>query len=242
MTLSSCVSFPSIFHVPAWAFRRVAIEEIAPLRKNPAPGHTFPISLLKNADEQTVVAVAALMQAVERFGQPLTFYRDWAVLAAPRFIGRDCIGQAIPEYTREGPWSVSPHIIPHRSLHSTSGTITLVLGSSGPNHGVGGGPDGETEGLLAALAMLAERPVPGVWLALSRVTPLQDCDCSLGRPRDGSLVEALVLALTREAPGQPLRLIPSSRSDGAADLDALHSFLQHGGTVPLARMGFLQAA
>jgi hypothetical protein len=234
---SSCESpLASSATVLAHASRRVPIEDIAPLRKNPAANHKFPLSLLKNADEQTVVVIAALMEAVDRLGQPLEAYRDWAALAAPRFIGRDCIGQAIPEYTREGPWSVSPHIIPHRSLHSTSGTITLALGSGGPNHGVGGGPDGETEGLLTAFAMLHERPIPGVWLALSRVTPLQRCDLALGRPMDGCFVEATVLALTRQGPGLPLTL----EFDEVAprlDLDQLQRVLQTGGTVKLGRLG-----
>jgi len=245
MTLSSHTVQPLTFWVPTWAYRRAGIEEIAALRKVPAPGHSFPVSLLKNADEQTVVVLGALMAAVDRLGLPLHRYRDWGVLAAPRFIGRDCIGQAIPEYTREGPWSVSPHIIPHRSLHSTSGTLTLALGSGGPNHGVGGGPEGESEGLLCALALLVERAVPGVWLALSRITPLQACDCSLGRPPDGSQIEALVLALTRQAPGQAVRLAPAASGVGEprrCDLHSLHAFLQHGGELPLAGLGFLQAA
>ena len=246
MSASSGSAGPLDFWVRAWAFRRVPIEGIASLRKAPASGHTFPVSLLKNADEQTVVVLAALMEAVDRLGAPLEAYRDWGVLGAPRFIGRDCIGQAIPEYTREGPWSVSPHIIPHRSLHSTSGTITLALGSGGPNHGVGGGPDAETEGLLAALAMLGERPVPGVWLTLSQVTPLTRCDSSLGRPPDGSQVEALVLALTREGPGLALQLdstLPIGQGAGlACDLDSVLNLLQQGGSLPLARVGMLRAA
>lgn len=246
MSASSGPAGPLDFWVRAWAFRRVPIEGVAPLRKAPSSSHKFPLSLLKNADEQTVVVLAALMEAVEGLGQPLDTYRDWGVLGAPRFIGRDCIGQAIPEYTREGPWSVSPHIIPHRSLHSTSGTITLALGSGGPNHGVGGGPDGETEGLLAALAMLWERPVPGVWLTLSRVTPVTHCDISLGRPPDGSAVEALVLALTREGPGVALRMDPTPTTDQVlgkgCDLDSVLHLLQQGGSLPLARVGMLRAA
>jgi hypothetical protein len=60
----------------------------------------------------------------------------------PCLIGRDMIGQAVSDFIREGAWGVSPHVIPHRSLHSTSGTITLALDCRGPNYGIGGGPGG----------------------------------------------------------------------------------------------------
>lgn len=190
--------------VAAHACLRVPIADVAPLRKS--PGRPVHVSLLKNADEQTVVAVAALFRAVEHAGQPLTAYREWGVLGCPRFIGRDLIGQAVTEYRREGPPAISPHIIPHRSLHSTSGTLTLALDCHGPNYGVGGGPGHEAEGLLAAFAMLHERPVPGVWLAITRVDPVGRCDTSLGRPADGSAVEAVVVGLTRDGDGPRLTL------------------------------------
>ncbi|MGL4549538.1 MAG: hypothetical protein ACRC33_00010, partial [Gemmataceae bacterium] len=117
----------------AHASLRVPVADVPPLRKAPAPGASVPVSLLKNSDEQTVVAVAALLRAVARAGRPAEAYRDWGVLASPRFIGRDMVAQAISDYAREGPWGVSPHVIPHRSLHSTSGTITLALDCRGPN-------------------------------------------------------------------------------------------------------------
>jgi hypothetical protein len=242
MTIPPCSAKPLDLWVRAWAYRSVSVPEIAPLRKSPSPRHKVSPSLLKHADEQTVLAVAALFEAIDSLEASPETFREWGVLGAPRFIGRDCIGQAIPEYTREGPWSVSPHIVPHRSLHSTSGTLSLALSSGGPNHGVGGGPSGESEGLLAALAMLHERPVPGVWLSLSRVTPLERCDCTLGRPADHAQVEALVLALTREGPGRPLRLLPTPSHDPAGDLEAVRRLLEQGRSLPLSHLGMLIAA
>ena len=220
---------------------RVPVADISSLRKLPAPGTSLPISLLKNADEQTVVVVSALLQAISRAGRPIEDYADWAVLASPRLIGRDAIAQAIVDYGKEGVWGVSPHIIPHRSLHSTSGTLTLVLGSKGPNYGIGGGPDGEVEGLLGAFSMLHERPISGVWLALSRVEPLLACDPTTGRPHPNSMVEAVVMGLSLGGTGTQLKL-EMGHSGESLDLSALARLLESGGSTTLGRIGRLTAA
>lgn len=226
----------------AHASLRLPVEAVGPLRRQPGPGKSFPISLLKNADEQTVVVVAALLQAIDRARLPFDTFTDWAALASARFIGRDCIGQAVPAYVREGPWSVSPHVIPHRSLHSTPGTLTLALGAHGPNYGVGSGPEGDVEGLLAAFALLHERPVPGVWLALSRIDPLLPCDPSTGVPAPGSFVEAVVLALSHTGSGPGLELtVGSGGEDQPYRLERLRDLLDSpaGGTCTLGRVGRL---
>jgi hypothetical protein len=225
----------------AHAWMRVAIPDVAPLRKVPAPGATYPVSLLKNSDEQTVVVVAALLRAVARAGLPAEVYRAWGVLASPRFIGRDMIVQSVGDFVREGAWGVSPHVIPHRSLHSTSGTITLALDCRGPNYGIGGGAGGDVEGLLGAFSMVHERPVPGVWLALSRIDPILPTDQATGRPHADSFVEAVVLGLTRDGEGPRLTLELGDGGD-ELDLSALGRLLDHGGSVALGRVGRLTAA
>src|SRR5262249_9693054 len=87
------------------------------------------------------------------------------------FLGRASTAAVIQRFAQEGAWGVSPHHIPHRSLHSLSGTVSQALEIHGPNYGVGGGPNSAAEVLLAAAAMLADRKVPGVWVVLTGWDP-----------------------------------------------------------------------
>jgi hypothetical protein len=131
------------------------------------PGLRRPASLLKQADEQTVVGLAAVSQAIERAGLAGTCFTDWGILAAPRYLGRAATIAALDRFAAEGAWGVSPHLIPHRSLHSQPGTISMALQSHGPNLGVGGGPEGAAEALLAAAALCSRNAPPGLWLVLT---------------------------------------------------------------------------
>src|SRR5262249_23566657 len=112
-----------------------------------------------------------------------------------RFVGRPALAQAVVRFLTEGPWGVSPHLIPHRSPHSVTGTLSQALKLHGPNFGAGGGPRAETEGLLAALALLHATRVPCVWLVMSRMAPESDCNSETGRA-PGTELHALALALT----------------------------------------------
>ncbi len=93
------------------------------------------------------------------------------MVAASRYLGRANLAVALRSFMAEGVWGTSPHLIPHFALHSASGTISLALGSHGPNLGVGGGLHAAAEGFLAALTWLASGVVPGVWLVLSGWSP-----------------------------------------------------------------------
>src|SRR5438309_10402506 len=77
-------------YLSSWGTARADLSSIAALRKaipawapKDTPGH-----FLKYADEQTVVGVAALDRAITAGEQDATQYRDWPIIAAPRFIGR----------------------------------------------------------------------------------------------------------------------------------------------------------
>src|SRR3954451_18578821 len=92
---------------------RADLAAIAAMRKSlPAwvppdmPGH-----FLKHADEQTVLAVAALDQAICSSGLGPGAYRDWAIIAAPRFIGRIAGTSALDRFSRGGGPAISPHLI-----------------------------------------------------------------------------------------------------------------------------------
>jgi hypothetical protein len=142
---------------------------IRALRQSPGPalGTPLPANFLKHADDQTVLGIAAVLRAAHAFGLAETDFHDWGVLAAPRFLARSNVATALKRFQQEGAWGVSPHLIPHRSLHSVSGTVSQALNLHGPNFGVGGGPESAATALLAAAAMLQEETLPGVWLILT---------------------------------------------------------------------------
>jgi hypothetical protein len=197
--------------VTAFGAVRASLSEIAALRRRPGSpvSEPLPANLLKHADEQTVAGVAAVLRAVHDFGLQERSFADWGVLGAPRFPGRLCVVEAVDRFLREGPLGVSPHIIPQRSTHSLSGTVSLAFGMRGPNFGVGGGEGAALEGLLAALAFLVDTPPPGLWLVLTEWDPEP---VSNGPGSEGAVCHAAALALVpAPAGGAPLclRLVPA---------------------------------
>jgi hypothetical protein len=181
---------------------RVGMDALAELRRLPGLpcGEPLPATFLKHADEQTVVALVAVFEAIRAHGLApagaASPFRDWGVLAAPRFLGRPTMTSALPRFQIEGAWGVSPHVVPHRSLHSPSGTISQALKIHGPNFGVAGGPGNELEGLLAGVVLLHDMHLPGVWVAFSRLEPESDSDSTTGRAGPGVKAVGLALALT----------------------------------------------
>jgi hypothetical protein len=192
--------------VIAHAGVRVSHEALGPLRRQPGLvyGDSFPVAFLKHVDEQTVVGLTAVYQAIHDHG--LTpgpagpDFTTWGVVGAPRFLGRATMAAALQRFAAEGAWGVSPHLIPHRSLHSISGTVSQALRIHGPNFGVGGGPGAAAEAVLAAAALLECRHLPGVWLVLTAMDPEKAPDAT-GRPASGTLCAALALALVPALPG-----------------------------------------
>lgn len=183
--------------VAADAVVRVSLESLPELRRDPGStlGEPLPACFLKHADEQTVAGLCAVYQAIRKGGLQDTDFRNWGVLAAPRFLGRATMAAALQRFAAEGAWGVSPHLIPHRSLHSISGTISQALKIHGPNFGVGGGAEGTVQVLLAALALLEGKHLPGVWVVLTCLDPEVPPDES-GRLPAGTQAMGLALALT----------------------------------------------
>jgi hypothetical protein len=157
----------------AYGTAQAAGSDVAALRPQVGTilGRNLPTGFLKHADDQTVVTLIALGRAMRAFDLQDADFTDWGVLAAPRFLGRVTMVGALERFAAEGAWGVSPHMIPHRSLHSVSGTISQALGVHGPNFGVGGGPACASEIFLATAAMLADKRLPGAWLVLSGWDP-----------------------------------------------------------------------
>jgi hypothetical protein len=148
-------------------------QELQQLRPNfKAPeGIKLPQGFFKHASEQTIAALAAVFQAMTRQGLAANTFEDWYVLGAPRFIGRAAMAGALTKFKIEGAWGVSPHLIPHRSLHSISGAISQALKIHGPNFGIGGGCSSAEEGLLTAATLVdASRPT-GVWIVMTGWDP-----------------------------------------------------------------------
>ncbi|HTU17066.1 MAG TPA: hypothetical protein VMG10_03325 [Gemmataceae bacterium] len=219
--------------VAAAAVRRVSLESLPDLRRNPGPCYRDPLlaCFLKHADEQTVVGLCAVYQAIQNGHLQATDFRDWGVLAAPRFLGRPAMATALQRFAVEGAWGVSPHLIPHRSLHSISGTVSQALKIHGPNFGVGGGPGGAVEVLLAATALLESKQLPGVWVVLTCLDPELPPE-ETGRMAAGTHAVGLALALT------PIRMRGSRVRlqivRGTPDAETLASAKRHEG----GRSGF----
>ena len=225
--------------VAAHAWVRVPMEALAELRRKPGPGCDTPLPLnaLKQADEQSVAAVSAVYHAIYRFGLHAAAFREWGVVAAPYFMGRPAMAAALTRYHVEGAWGASPHLPPHRSLHSPSGAISQLFKIHGPNYGVCGGPGCTPEALAAAAAMIDARRVPGVWVAMTAFDPDLPPDRA-GAHAPGTHCVALVLALTAPRPttgsGLRLRIVasgaapsapPSGESAPTLDLFGLNSVL-----------------
>src|SRR5262249_310020 len=118
------------------------MEMLPALRQRPGPGigESLPATFLRHADEQTVAGLPAVLHAIQNSRMSVADFRDWGIVAAPCFIGRATLAVALQRLATEGAWGISPHLIPHRSQHAVSGTISQVLKIFGPNFGAGGGP------------------------------------------------------------------------------------------------------
>ncbi|MCI0376089.1 MAG: hypothetical protein L0215_00635 [Gemmataceae bacterium] len=189
--------------IAAVGMAQATCQDIAALRKNPhtpnpspsGRGESTEFSLLKHADEHTVVGVAAMLCARAAFPEDFSF-ADWGVVAAPRWPGRLSSYAPLEKYHREGARSVSAMLIPNLCLHAMSGTVSLAFQMRGPNFGVGGGLANVPDGLLAGMVVQLEQNLPGTWVVLTEWTrePFSPAAAE-GTP----VLQALALALTTEA-------------------------------------------
>lgn len=148
---------------------RGSAEAIAQWRKQPivVGAAKMPISFLKHSDDQTVLAVQAVLCALERQGWQDRSFVDWGVIAAPIQFSRMTNAQTIRRYQQEGAWGVAPNLIPHQSPHSISGTLSQALKIHGPNFGVSGAANACADAFLIAGALMMDRGLPGLWVILT---------------------------------------------------------------------------
>jgi hypothetical protein len=189
--------------VAACAALRGDAETIAQWRKQPVVigAERMPTSFLKHSEDQTILALKTVLRAIEQHnltrsqaGAWEREFADWGMIAAPNLFGRASIAQTIQRYQQEGAWGVSPHLIPHQSLHAMSGTISQALKIYGPNFGISGGPNAGPDAFLIAGAMMVDGQLPGMWLVLTGyqsewIPPLD------GRPTTAPMCQAVAFAL-----------------------------------------------
>lgn len=232
------------------AFCRLPLTETAAVRKRvlTVGGATVPPVLLKHADEQALAALFAVDQAMRQLSaeKPVSA-AGWGVVGATRYLARAAFAQQLQRYRSEGAWGVSPHVIPHRSLHSLSGLLSLILKTHGPNFGVGGGEGGVAEGLLAAMVTLEDQRLPGVWFVACLLDPEQNTDAVSGQPVGPADAVGLALALVPHT--SPLarhhlefESEPTARPADLAQLSALCQLADHNGSalVPLGAAGAIE--
>ncbi len=224
MNLTTCpVRSPSgatiALGVAAYAALRAPADAIAALRQNPGvhAGGPVPPSLLRHSDEQTVVALAAVLRAIHEHGLGAASFTEWGVVAAPRFLGRSAFIATLQRFTAEGAWGVSPQVIPHRSLHSLAGTISQVLGARGPNLGAGGGVHGEEAAVLTVASLLALDDLPGVWAVFSgwEQEPVAQGGTETAIPSACAAAALALVRATRSQAGFRLSIMPGAAADHA---------------------------
>jgi hypothetical protein len=174
---------------------RLTPQDLVHFRQDVGPpaGIKLATGFLKHAEEQTIAALAAVFQAIKQYGLEATSFTDWYVIGAPRFVGRSGVASALEKFKSEGAWGVSPHLIPHRSLHSISGAISQALKIHGPNFGVGGGRSAADEGLMVAVSLVDLQKAPGAWIVMTGWNPEPDVTKALAGQE--SVCNSLALAL-----------------------------------------------
>jgi hypothetical protein len=207
-----------------WGMASADLSEVAALRRvlpGWAPADT-PAHFLKHADEQTVVAVAAIDRAMAQWGLAIETVRPWPIVAAPQCIGRMAGAATLGRFARSGAPAVSPHLIPQHSLHSVSGALSILLGSRAANLGVSGGANSLEEGLLALLTLVAAWNVPGAWLVGTAMEPepqLTDEGRCLNAPRAWAVALAIDLSAAAARCGQ----LMVRRACGQFSMPAIHA-------------------
>lgn len=130
-------------------------NDINPLLPNP-----LSTSIIKNLDEQTVIALYCAQEATAGIEN----LNKWGVIVAPKHPGRKRIIQAFEKFLEESAWAISPHLVTYDSLHSPSGIISIAFQLKEVNLGVGGQGTMEGHCLLSALTILENNSIDGLVL------------------------------------------------------------------------------
>jgi hypothetical protein len=211
--------------VVAFGSVRLTPQELVHLRQDVGPPAGIKLSsgFLKHAEEQSIAALAAVFQAIKQNGMEADSFTNWLVIGAPRFVGRSGVSIALEKFKAEGAWGVSPHLIPHRSLHSISGAISQALKIHGPNFGVGGGRSAADEALLLAVSLVDPKSTPGVWVVMTGWNP--EPDLTKAMTEQDAVCNGLALALRpirSDFTGWRLSVIPHRTVGYATEVHPSH--------------------
>ena len=183
------------------------LSEIKTLARQPHPAEwpRLPPRFLRHADEQTVVAMAAVLRTLARQGETTGGVTGDAVIAASCRAGQPTAARTMTALERQGPVGVTPHVVPQCSLHSPASAVSVGLGMHGPTIGVGGGPAAIAEGLLAAatLAMSPGQSPAAIWLLLTGWDDQPGLDAA-AVPTTDPVCRGLCLQLRPIAAGTPI--------------------------------------
>ena len=182
------------------------LSAIGGLREKPSPAGAAPLPhrFLRHCDEQTVLGMRAVLEAIAGHPEPRPAFDRFGVVAAPCQSGRIAAAQTLSQLKTGGAAVVSPHIVPQGSLHAMASAVSVALGMHGPNIGTSGGPQAFSEGLFTALSLVhaptaagAER-CAGIWLIATAWDEEPRLDAT-GKPETDPLCRAVAIAITRAA-------------------------------------------
>lgn len=193
------------------AIVEVPLSEIRALRDAPSPAGAPPLPprFLRHCDEQTVVGVRAVLEAIAALPEPTPSFTRYGVIAAPLQAGRITAAQTLAQVAQAGGVAVSPHVVPQCSLHALASAVSVALGMHGPNLGTSGGPEAISEGLLTGLSLVNASGCDGLWLVFSEWDEEPVLDAS-GTPLNDPRCRAVALAMRA-----------STAADTAADTAAV---------------------
>src|SRR5207237_403724 len=157
----------------------------------PLPNGGPAASLIKHADEQTVVALAAVAAAIRDHRLETTDFSAWGVLAGPRYPGRAALVPALARVRAEGAWGMSPHLIPPEPGHGGAAVVALIRRRQSA---VGSGQSSQAGLTLALVGAGPDRRPPTADCRLPDVLALLDGAAAAGSARcelpDGGHIEA----------------------------------------------------
>jgi len=189
---------------PACAIRGHAYVEapftgVATLRDAPPPTGSPPLPsrFLRHCDEQTVVAVRAVLDVLSRLDRPPAA-DSCGVVAAPCQAGRIVTARSLSQLRTGGAVTVSPHIVPQCSLHSVAGAVSVALGLHGPHLGIGGGPHALAEGMVTAISLFQAGACTTCWLLVSDWEEEPALD-AVGGPMGDPVCRGLALLLAADS-------------------------------------------
>jgi hypothetical protein len=182
--------------VASHALVEARLSAIVALRDQPVPAGApaLPPRFLRHCDEQTVVGMRAVLEAIARHPAPRPAFDRYGVIGSSCAAGRIAAAQTLSQLKTGGAVVVSPHIVPQCSLHAPASAVSVALGMHGPTIGASGGPHALSEGLFTAFSFLQDATCDGIWLVVTEWDEEPRLDPA-GKPLDDPLCRALALAL-----------------------------------------------